>query len=189
MTNTVNFPLPDKMFFDPLAREVKDRAAIDRLGEAVDKYRRELIKQEGIAFMVEPFLAIPGLVELIVSVEAYEGYDDQSYFTSYSFRFQAVFSERPTESVKMWGSVFDPPQRWEGEPPVEGASDTLDEWVEQLEESGTPDQLSDFVKAAVPYETYPAVQVTLTRNNMSQLLSQSPIDLEAVLKTATVQRQ
>jgi hypothetical protein len=84
MTNTVNFPLPDKMFFDPLAREVKDRAAIDRLGEAVDKYRRELIKQEGIAFMVEPFLAIPGLVELIVSVEAYEGYDDQSYFTSYS---------------------------------------------------------------------------------------------------------
>jgi hypothetical protein len=89
----------------------------------------------------------------------------------------------------MWGSVFDPPQRWEGEPLVEGASDTLDEWVEQLEESGTPDQLSDFVKAAVPYETYPAVQVTLTRNNMSQLLSQSPIDLEAVLKTATVQQQ
>ncbi|MCA2999848.1 MAG: hypothetical protein ING75_14725 [Rhodocyclaceae bacterium] len=189
MTNTVNFPLPDKMFFDPLAREVKDFAAIDRLGEAVDKYRRELIKQQGIAFMVEPFLAMPGLDELIVSVEAYEGYDDQSHFTDYSFRFQAVFSERPAESVKMWGSVVDPPQRWDDEPLVKGESDTLDEWVEQIEQCGTPHQLIDFVTAAVPYETYPAVQVTLTRTKMHDLLSQSPIDLEAVLKAATVQRQ
>jgi len=173
--------LPSKLVFDVATKAVINIKDFSDQRDKILSDLRELTKQECIAVMLEPLLSIPEIEEIHFELYTESEHDDNEYFRAFYLRCpRLVLSATAPDDATMFGGRFDMSELAVGIP-VE-----FDELRDYLDQDGTPEWVTDMLRAVCPHDSFPRIQITLNRSDLQPLLTADIIDLAAIVQAVTI---